>query len=114
MDDDPAVLDALAFVLESEGFRVAACPNGASALKAPTDTAICLIVDHHLPDLAGLDLLTRLRTGGTGCAAAILITTDPPSPLRRRAERMGVRIVEKPLLNDALLNTIRELIAASG
>lgn len=113
MDDDAAVLDALTFVLESEGFRVAACSNAASALNAPTDAVACLIIDHHLPDLAGLELLTQLRARGA-CCAAILITTNPPSPLRRRAEQMGIPVVEKPFLSDTLLTTIRQQIAAAN
>lgn len=112
MDDDPAVLDALTFLLESEGFKVAAYPDAASALEAPTVSTVCLIVDHCLPDLTGLELLVQLRARGV-CGAAILITTDPPSPLRRRAERLGIPVVEKPFLNGELLKAIREQIGAT-
>ena len=113
VDDDAAVLDALTFALESEGFQVVACSDAASALEAPTASTVCLIVDHHLPDISGLELLTQLRARGA-CGAAILITTDPPSPLRLRAERMGVPVVEKPFLNHTLLKAIREQVAAAG
>jgi hypothetical protein len=41
----------------------------------------------------------------------VLITSNPPKALLVRAERAGVPIIEKPLLGNALLDKIHELIA---
>jgi hypothetical protein len=43
---------------------------------------------------------------------AVLITTNPPSALRIHAARADVPIVEKPLLRDELIDTVRTLVAA--
>lgn len=113
VEDDPAVLGALAFAFETDGYAVRACTDAESLLASPpTDERLCLIVDYKLPGLSGLDLVASLR--GIGVAApAILITTNPPDLTRRRAAAAGVAIVEKPLLGDALPNMVRSAIGTA-
>jgi hypothetical protein len=43
-------------------------------------------------------------------APAILITSHPSPSLRDRAQKAGVPIVEKPLLGNALLDKIRDVV----
>ncbi len=43
---------------------------------------------------------------------AVLITSPPPRAVIVGADKAGVPIIEKPLLGNALLNKIRELIEA--
>jgi hypothetical protein len=45
---------------------------------------------------------------------AILVTTNPRTALRNRAAAAGVPIIEKPLLTDALLTTVRKALARQG
>lgn len=113
VDDDPDVLRALAFMVDTRGFRVEHCGTAgeAIALTAAGSRYACLVIDQGLPDHRGVDLLTMLRSRGVA-APAILITTDPSGALRRQAAAAGAPIVEKPLLDDALLTHIRRLIAA--
>jgi two-component system, LuxR family, response regulator FixJ len=112
VDDDPDVLDALTFMIDVRGFRVVHCGTAGEAIAlAEADPGYaCLVVDQGLPDHQGLDLLTMLRSRGV-TAPAILITTGPSADLRQRADAAGAPIVEKPLLDDALLTQIRRLLA---
>jgi FixJ family two-component response regulator len=107
VDDDAAVGDALKFSLDLEGFEVRAYADGEELLKAgmPKD-ACCLVLDFNLPEMDGLELLSRLRALKVALPA-ILITTHPNPQLRGRARDLGIPIVEKPLLCDTLLDTIR-------
>jgi two-component system, LuxR family, response regulator FixJ len=57
----------------------------------------------------GLDLITLLRARRFA-APAILITSHPSPSLRARAHKAGVPIVEKPLLGNALLDKIRDVV----
>ena len=112
VDDDSAVLNALAFAFETEGYKVAPFSNAEALLAAPEAPhgSICLVLDHKLPGLSGLALLARLRAQDVS-APAILITTHPSVALRKAAESAGVEIVEKPLLDGALAKKVREAVA---
>jgi CheY-like chemotaxis protein len=108
VDDDAAVRNSLKFVFEMDGFSVRLYAS-ASELLNETDlpTYGCLLIDYYLPDLNGLDLLTRLRNHGV-VLPALLVTGHPSLTLRRRVKQAGVCLVEKPLLGDRLAEMVRE------
>lgn len=113
IDDDPAVRNSLKFALEIEGFSVQVYPTGAALLAKPDmpETG-CLVTDYHLPGMNGLDLLDLLRQRDIKWPA-ILITTHPSPAIRRRAAAAGVSLIEKPLLNDTLFQSIRSALSWS-
>ena len=97
-----------------EGLDVRGYRDGESLLaegEPPGDG--CLVLDLHLPGMDGLELLERLRLRGVR-TPAVLITTNPRAHVRNRAAAAGVPIIEKPLLTDALLTTVRGAIAHRG
>jgi FixJ family two-component response regulator len=111
VDDDPAVLSALKFALEIEGFRIAAYRNGSELLAEPVlPSSGCLVIDYRLPEADGLSLLSDLRGRGVRLPA-ILITSHPTQSLRRRAAAAAAPIIEKPLLGDALSNAVWSSLA---
>ncbi|CAN5286744.1 hypothetical protein BH10PSE1_BH10PSE1_24930 [soil metagenome] len=112
IDHDVAVLSALAFAFEAEGFKTRAFRTTARADEsADLTSAACIVLDQDLPDENGLDYLARLRLEGRA-RPAILIPSDPPLYLRLEAMDMGVAIVEKPLLDDALFKAVKRLVGA--
>lgn len=107
VEDDPAVVNALKFALELEGFDVSAFPDGETLLASrPMPETGCLVLDYNLPGMDGLNLLEKLRSANV-TLPAILITTNPRNALRTRAALAGVQIIEKPLLTDALRDAVR-------
>jgi two-component system, LuxR family, response regulator FixJ len=110
VDDDPAVRSSLQFRLEIEGFSVRTYARAADLLDESAMPSVgCLVVDYHLPDMNGLDLLADLRRRNIK-APAILITTQPSASVRARAAVAGAVLIEKPLLNEALIEGIRAAI----
>jgi two-component system response regulator FixJ len=111
IDDDSAVRNSLKFLLELEGLVVRIYTNGAELMDAgDLARCDCLVVDQNMPGTNGLDLIALLRAREFN-APAILITSHPSTSLRDRAAKARVPIVEKPLLGNALLDKIRDLIA---
>jgi FixJ family two-component response regulator len=111
IDDDPAVRNSLKFSLEIEGYAVFLYPDGSHLLSKPDlPHSDCLVLDYNLPDMTGLEVLDELRERRID-APAILITSHPNRTLQERAEAAGARIVEKPLLGDSLMDSIRDLLA---
>ena len=111
VDDDEAVRDSLRFSLAIEGFAVRAFANGRQLLaEMAVLDGDCLVVDQHMPDMTGLDLISALRARNV-TAPAILITSRPDPGLRDRAAAAGVLIVEKPLLDFTLVDSVRRSLA---
>jgi two-component system, LuxR family, response regulator FixJ len=107
VDDDDAVRDSLRFLLEIAGYTVAAYASAAQFLQeAPLPALACLVVDQHMPDVTGLQLVARLRGNGVGLPVA-LITGSPSADLLRLARELSVTtVLEKPLDDDQLLEFI--------
>lgn len=113
VDDDAAVLNSLKFSLEIEGFIVRIYCDGESLLNDPDLPEFgCLVIDHYMPDMTGLDLLARLRSRNINLPA-ILMSGHPSLTLRRRAAEAGVPLVEKPLLGSGLVDTVRGVLATT-
>jgi len=112
VDDDPAVRNSLKFSLEMDGFVVGVFADAYELLQDEDPGRFCcLVVDHHLPGMKGLELVVALRREQIS-VPVVLITSNPPRALVIRAGEVGVPIVEKPLLGNALLEKIRDLMAS--
>jgi two-component system response regulator FixJ len=106
VDDDDAVRDSLQFLLAVAGHCVEAFASAAEFLKAEMQHFACLILDHHMPHMTGLELAERLREAGVNIP--ILLVTGSPSPaIVSRATEFGIdRVLEKPLLDEDLFDFV--------
>lgn len=107
IDDDAAVRDSLAELLSSAGYRVHTYCTGLEFLKAARTTKPdCVIIDHQMPEMTGLELAERLRHAMLQ-AKLIMISGNLTDTIRTRAIRAGVvAILEKPFSDNVLLATI--------
>jgi two-component system response regulator FixJ len=113
VDDDEAVRESLRFLLDIAGYDVVTFDSAQAYLdRADRARATCMVLDQHMPNTTGLELLTLLRQSGAGLPTA-LITGSPSPDLVRQATALGAaRVLEKPLTDDALLSFVA--CAASG
>ncbi len=105
IDDDAAVLRALGFALEAEGFTVHLFRSPGELLALPDFAGHgCLLLDFAIsPDVDGLDLLAILRERGV-TLPAILMTSHASRTVRRRAADASVPVVEKPDVVPAVID----------
>ena len=109
VDDDAAVCESMRFLLEADDLNARMYLRGAEFLRDSPDVA-CLIVDYLMPGLNGLDLISELRQRGSG-VPAIMITAGSTRVIEQRAAELGIQqILQKPLLGQALLCAIREVL----
>jgi CheY-like chemotaxis protein len=97
VNDEAAVRESLRFLLEVAGHAVETFASAAELLEAETQELACVILDHHMQHMTGLDLAERLRADGLG-VPIILITGSPSSTILLRAAELGIdRVLEKPV-----------------
>jgi len=113
VDDDQAVRDALQFALRLEGLCVHIHSGGAALLADPDlGRARCVILGDRMKQMDGFTLLTNLKDRNIALPA-IMLTSHATPDMRARADAHGVRMVlEKPLLDNALVENIQSILTA--
>jgi FixJ family two-component response regulator len=108
IDDDDAIRDSLAFLLESAGIAVRTYSSATAFLDELRGTEVsCVVTDVRMPDIDGIALLQRLRDLGRNLPV-IVMTGHAEVPLAVQAMKMGaVDFLEKPFNDEALLASIQ-------
>ncbi|WP_441251990.1 response regulator FixJ [Tardiphaga sp. 71_E8_N1_1] len=113
IDDDPAMRDSLAFLLDVNGFNARSHGSAAAFLDHVRKTVPdCVVSDIRMPGMSGLDLVRRLKADGVPCPV-IAITGHGDVALAVEAMKAGAAdFIEKPFDDEALLSAIRSAMAA--
>jgi CheY-like chemotaxis protein len=117
VDDDLGIREALAGLLENEGYCVRCAENGAAALelvRQPHKPDLMLL-DLMMPVLSGFELLEMLDDGDPDLRAIpIFVVSAFNAPLTAGCEPGGVkRCFGKPFDAEDLLAAIRDRLAES-
>jgi two-component system response regulator FixJ len=114
VDDDQAVRDAMQFALRLEGLCVHIHAGGAAVLADPDlNRAACIVLGDRMRQMDGFALLSRLRTRNIS-APAIMLTSHATPRVQAHAAAAGVRmLLEKPLLDNALMENIQSILSTS-
>ncbi|NEV00375.1 response regulator FixJ [Bradyrhizobium uaiense] len=111
IDDDPAVRDSLAFLLDVNGFAVTTYETATAFLDHfARNAADCIVSDIRMPGMSGLDLVRKLKADAVACPV-ILMTGHGDVALAVEAMKAGaVDFIEKPFEDEALLRAIGEAL----
>jgi DNA-binding response OmpR family regulator len=109
VDDEDAVLSAIARILRSAGCTVTKCESATAASELVVEGAFDVVVsDIDMPGLSGLDLLKLLRDREVG-VPLILMTGAPTLDSAMRAVELGAfKYLVKPLDSEELRQTIAQ------
>lgn len=107
VDDDEAVRDSLALLLETVGLKVEAFADAAAVLaRCREERPACVVTDIRMPGMDGLELqqtLSKLYAD----IPVIVITGHGDVPLAVQAMKAGaVDFIEKPFSDDIILTSI--------
>ncbi|MBP7705477.1 MAG: response regulator [Caulobacter sp.] len=113
IDDDEAMRDSLAFLLDIRGFETALYESADAFLAAlPTLARGCILTDVRMPGLSGLELVGQLKERGIALPV-IVMTGHGDVPMAVEAMKAGVvDFIEKPFEDDALLSAIERALAS--
>ncbi len=120
VDDDPDILDALAMILEAEGYQVVTARDGIEGLaNLKTEKPDLLILDLLMPKMDGFAVCKELqdpRWSKFKDIPILILTSVREEASRRRYElETGLELdvddyVEKPISPDVLLERVGKLI----
>ncbi|MFH1177774.1 MAG: response regulator [Acidobacteriota bacterium] len=117
VDDEPAIRETIAFILEMEGFAVATAVDGEEALKViPALRPPVVLLDGMMPRRDGFDVCRTIK-GMPELAAVrvIMLTALGQKADRERAFAAGADFfVTKPFDEGELLALLRRLTAGDG
>ncbi len=115
VDDQPANLALVRKILVPAGFEVGEARSGAEALASARERPPDLILlDMHLPDMHGLEVLRRLRESAWGADLKVVAMSALANPedqrLWLRAGCLGA--IEKPITVATFVETVMGFLAA--
>ncbi|MFN4273684.1 MAG: NahK/ErcS family hybrid sensor histidine kinase/response regulator [Aliihoeflea sp.] len=118
IDNDARILEGMRSLLEGWGcdVRGAAGSAGIEALAASGFQPDLALVDYHLDDENGIEVIKKLRAAFGPDLPAALVTADRTTELREAARELDVPVVNKPV-KPAVLRTMlsryRKLMSAA-
>jgi FixJ family two-component response regulator len=112
IEDDDEVRRSLTLLLRARGYSVDVFRNGMEILSNRSlPQSDCILIDYKMPGMNGLALLQKLRAAGL-MTPALMITGFFSNTLLQRAREVGYAdVVEKPGLEQGLVNKISALVA---
>ncbi len=111
IDDDEAIRQSLAFLLQTAQIEVKTHSSAVAFLDSLPDIGWgCVITDVRMPGMSGIDLLRRLKELKIG-VPVIVITGHGDVPLAVEAMKIGAAdFFEKPFDDEALLASVRSAL----
>ena len=110
IDDDEAMREALADLVDLIGYRSTTYGSAIEFLKAAGVRPDCIILDVQMPGMSGLDLQQHLQREEAP-PPIIFVTSFAEPDLTARAMKAGAyRVLSKPTPNDVLERCLRDAL----
>jgi DNA-binding response OmpR family regulator len=110
VDDDPGIVDVVAYSLEREGYEVETATDGNEAFAAASRRRLDLVIlDLMLPEVSGEDVCRRLRSAGNTVPILMLTAKDAELDKVLGLELGADDYLTKPFSTAELLSRIRAL-----
>ncbi len=109
-DDEPAVWDVMAYVLEDHGYELVRVADGAEALEAFREKPFEIVItDKKMPRLDGLEL-SRIVKEQSPDTDVIMVSAYASPLVKAQAFRFGATyLLEKPFKIDQIADLVYEL-----
>ena len=102
--------DSLCVLLGLAGFQCFICASAADLLALlKVQTAECLILDVHMPDMTGLELAARLNAANI-TIPIVLISGNMAPAIEENARQLGItHLLRKPFSGAILIETVQRI-----
>ncbi len=114
VDDEPAIRELVADILQDEGYKVRVAENAAAAKQSlRQQRADVILLDVWMPDMDGISLLKEWSVAGDLDAPVIMMSGHGTVETAVEATRLGAYdFIEKPISLAKLLITIERAVEA--
>lgn len=112
VDPDTAIADGLATLLSTWDIEVVSYPDAETFLRSwalAVPRPGCLLIEADLPGVSGPALLEQLNGDCVGLPVLLLISTSSPALLEAARNSSGIRVIEKPCVDDTLVSAVLEI-----
>lgn len=107
IDDDDAVRDSLAVLLEIRGVPVVTYPSAQAFLWAlPDGLSGCVVTDVQMPGMNGLELLAMLKASGNTLPVVVATARGGRAMAAEALAQGAVALLEKPFQPDAFIDAV--------
>jgi FixJ family two-component response regulator len=109
VDDDPAMLKAIARLLKIHGFTVEVFDSAEAFLRRDAASeAACLVLDIQLTGISGLELRRRMRASGDKLPIIFITAVDDEAVHKEAMEAGCVAYLRKPFPATKLIGAINQ------
>ena len=118
VEDDPAAIRLMSYVLEGEGYEAVCAFNGKEALeKLEAEKPNLILLDIMMPEMDGFAFCAKLRSSPKHQHLPVVLLTavakhiqETKYPLNGVMRSEAQEYLEKPIKPEELLKTIAELL----
>jgi len=113
VDDNPDILNTVAFALKQAGYEVLTATNGEDGLSLARETKPALVVlDMMMPKRSGFLVIESLRKDYDDPIKIIMMTANEGERHESYAELLGVdEYLHKPFAMEQLVQRVHELLS---
>ncbi|MEW6557844.1 MAG: response regulator [Elusimicrobiota bacterium] len=114
VEDDPPILEFLAFWLTKQDYEISTAEDGLSALeKIKTDKPDLILLDVMLPQMDGFEVCKKIRADENTKNIPVIFVTckDAIEDIEKGFNVGGNDYVTKPIDNNHLLGRIKKILA---
>lgn len=119
VDDEHEIREMLMKYLERKGYEVVIAVDGTDALTeldARPGRVDCVITDHDMPNMTGIELLEQMRGNSQHQNVPVILGSArvmEDEDLRAKAEALGARVIMKHYRLNTLMEEVRIALGES-
>lgn len=112
VDDDESVRRSLGRLLRSAGIQVLEFPSARAFLDASPSGSGCVILDLHMPDINGLELLERLADSRPKLPVIVVSANGDLDTIESAIVGGATGFLVKPVEDEVLLDSVRDALGS--
>ncbi|HVO43471.1 MAG TPA: response regulator [Aggregatilineales bacterium] len=109
IDDDPANRSIWELVLTDRGYEVLSASDAASSLEQLNDSITLYLVDYHLPDIPGAELVSQIRDSYPSSVVVMVSMDDDADVIRESLHAGGNVFMVKPSSPSVMAQVLSEI-----
>ncbi len=112
VDDSISVRQVVSFALKDAGYDTLEAVDGRDALAKLTAAVNLVITDLNMPNMDGLELIQRIRTGTTNRYVPIIVLTTESQPAKKQEAKAAGATgwIVKPFRPEQLLAVVQRVL----